>query len=85
MLQDYYGKDDARSYDIDTLSLMSGYAKQESIEFFKWYLLKVTSLCHYLTEIKPLVTSEELEAKIEEFEGKPINDLYELYIQSKKQ
>ena len=33
MLIDFWGKEDSRSYDTDTLELMSKYAKQEAIAY----------------------------------------------------
>lgn len=36
-LIDFYGKDDARAYDHDTLYLMGEHAKEVSIEFLKYW------------------------------------------------
>jgi hypothetical protein len=77
-----YGGEDHYS-ENQTSYAMDKWAEQQSIEFFKWYALKSVSLITYLLEIKPLVRSEELESKIEEFEGKPIADLYALFLKSK--
>ncbi len=63
---------------------MDEWAKIEAIEFFKWYGIKFSGLIEYITKIKPLVKSEEIEEKILEFEGQSIERLYELYQQSKK-
>ena len=63
---------------------MDEYAEQECIGFFIWYGVKITALIEYMTDIRPRVRSEEIEAKIEEFEGKPIKTLYQLYLKSKQ-
>ena len=64
---------------------MDEYAKQEAIDFFKWYGVKMATFIEYITKIKPIVESNEIEEKIIEFEGKSIQELYELYLKSKNQ
>ena len=64
---------------------MDQYAEQEAIGFFIWYGIKFHSLMEYITKIKPMVESYELEQKVLEFEGKSIKELYQLYLQSKKE
>jgi len=59
------------------------YAKQEAIEFLKWYALKLIAFAEYVKNVKPIVTSDEIEEKLSEFEGKEIKDVHELYLQSK--
>jgi len=60
-------------------------SEQESIGFFIWYGVKIAGLVEYITKIKPITTSQEMEEKIIEFEGKPIKGLYQLYLKSKEQ
>lgn len=62
---------------------MDLYAKREAIGFLKWYGVKVAGLVEYIKDIRPSVTSGEIEEKIKEFEGKTIDELYSLYQQSK--
>ncbi len=70
--------------DCNCYLAMEVYAKQESIEFFKWYVLKMIAFIVYLKDIKPIVTSQEVEEKLLEFEGQSIERLYELYLNSKQ-
>jgi hypothetical protein len=62
---------------------MEIYAKQESIEFFKWYAMKMHGFIIYIKDIRPQVTSQEIEEKLSEFEGKPFDKLYELFQKEK--
>lgn len=55
------------------------YAKERSIEFFKWYIMKGNNFLYYHREIKPLTTSKEIEEKIAEFEGRTIENLYTIF------
>lgn len=62
---------------------MDIHAKNTAIEFFKWYVLKMTGFLEYLSKVKPIVTSIEIEENLKAFEGKSFNELYELFLQSK--
>jgi len=64
---------------------MDIYAKEVAIEFFKFYIWKATGFLEYLRNVKPMVTSNEIEENLKAFEGKSLNELYELFLQSKKQ
>lgn len=57
--------------------------KQDAIEFFKWNALKIDSYIKYIEQIKPLVTSNEIEEILNTFEGSTLEERYELYVQSK--
>jgi hypothetical protein len=57
--------------------------KQDAIEFFKWNALKVDGYVKYIEQIKPLVTSNEIEEALNIFEGSTLEERYELYLQSK--
>jgi hypothetical protein len=70
---------------ISILKVMDMWAKQESIEFFKWNALKVDGYIKYIDQIKPLVTSNEIEMALSIFEGSTLEERYELYQQSKQQ
>jgi len=61
------------------------YAKQDAIGFFIWYGVKIINLVDYVQKLKIGlgITSNELEEKILEFEGKPIDELYTLYQKEK--
>lgn len=67
----------------DLEPLLPPNAKQEAIEFFKWYGIKWAGFIHYLTQIKQQVTSNEIEEKLHEFEGQTIENLYAQYQKSK--
>lgn len=60
---------------------MDQYARQQAIEFFKWYGVKMAVFVEYIKDIRPLVTSKEIEEKIKEFDGKSFEELYNLFIQ----
>jgi hypothetical protein len=77
---------DPHELDITGLSnAMDIYAKEVAIEFFKFYIWKATGFLEYLRNVKPMVTSNEIEENLKAFEGKSLNELYELFLQSKKQ
>lgn len=77
--------DDELDGDVSIVySAMDEYTKQESIGFFKWYAIKMVTLLAYIKDIRPLVTSNAIEEKIEEFEGKSFDVLYSLYLKSKE-
>lgn len=57
--------------------------KQDAIEFFRWNALKVDGYVKYIEQIKPLVTSNEIEEALNTFEGSTLEERYELYLQSK--
>jgi len=63
---------------------MDEYAEQEAVGFFLWYAMKMMAFIEYIQDIRPRVESHEIEEKIQEFEGKPIKELYQLYIQDKQ-
>lgn len=69
-------------YEKETIEMLEEYARIKSIEFFKWYAIKITGLIEYIQDIRPRVRSEEVEAKIVEFEGQPLEKLYELFQKS---
>lgn len=74
-----------KNYDIETdeiLECMDIWAKEQSISFFKWYGSKMTVFIEYIKDIRPSVTSNEIEEKIKEFEGKSLEDLYKLFTES---
>jgi len=54
-------------------------AKQQSISFFKWYAIKMTGFVDYITKVKPIVKSEEIEQRLIEFEGATFEKLYQLF------
>lgn len=56
--------------------------KPQSIEFFKWNALKIDGYIKYVEQIKPLVTSHEIEEALNIFEGSTIEERYDLFIQS---
>ncbi len=56
------------------------YARQVSIAFFKWYGVKMATFIEYITKVKPLVESQEIEEKIKEFEGKTFDELYDIFL-----
>lgn len=58
---------------------MDQYARQQAIEFFKWYGVKMAVFVEYIKDVRPLVTSNEIEEKIKEFEGKSFEELYNLF------
>ncbi len=59
--------------------------KNDAIEFFKWNALKVDGYVKYIEQIKPLVTSNEIDEALNTFEGSTLEERYELYLQSKGQ
>lgn len=60
----------------DVFKMMDEYAKQQSIAFLKWYNLKIVGFIEYLTKVKPIVKSEEIEERLLEFEGQTFDNLY---------
>lgn len=79
----WMGKYDVYAATDNTLKAMDEYARIDAIAFLKWYAEKMLGFIEYLRDIKPIVTSNEIEEKLLEFEGKDFNTLYELYSQSK--
>lgn len=71
----------------DVFKAMQEYADQQSriaaIDFFKWYGVKMVGFIEYIKDIRPTVTSDEIEEKIKEFEGKSFDDLFTLYLEEK--
>ena len=61
------------------------FAKQEAIGFFKWYGVKMVGFIEYIKDIRPTVTSDEIEEKMKEFEGQSFENLHALYLNSKEQ
>lgn len=74
--------DEAKEMFTVSLDAMKTYAKQQSIEFFKWNALKIDGYIKYVEQIKPLVTSLEIEEALNIFEGSTIEERYDLFIQS---
>lgn len=69
-------------HDIRTFHVMGAmdiHAEQVAIEFFKWYALKMVGFIEYLNKVKPMVTSNEIEEKLIEFEGKSFIELFQLF------
>ena len=72
-------------YDLNNFQLgvvheaMDEFAEQEAVGFFIGYALKMVNFLHYIKDIRPIVTSKEIEEKIIEHEGKSIKELYQLY------
>lgn len=62
---------------------MDLYAKEISIGFMKWYGVKMIGFIIYLKEVKPNVTSSEIEEKMKEFEGKTYEELFNIYLKEK--
>ena len=62
---------------------MDEWAKLNAIEFFKWYGVKMASFMAYITKVRPIMKSEEIEERIQEFEGQTFEKLYELFLKSK--
>lgn len=69
----------------DVYAAMSEYAKEVAKDFFIWYGVKTVGLLEYIKDIRPIVTSNEMEEKIKEFEGKTFDELFNLYLQSLNQ
>ena len=67
----------------DIMSAMDEYSKQEAVNFFIWYGVKMMGLLHYVLDIRATITSQELEEKIIEHEGKSVAELYDLFLESK--
>ncbi len=44
--------------------MMDIFSRQEAIEFFIWYGVKMMGLLHYVLDIRATITSQELEEKI---------------------
>jgi len=65
--------------------ILDEYAKQEAIGFFAWYGVKIMGFLQYIKDIRPIVTSNEIEEKIAEHELKSISELYDLYLRHKQQ
>lgn len=65
-----------------TIQAMDMWAEQVAIRFFSWYILKMTGFLEYLRDIKPIVTSNEIEENLINFEGKSFKELYQLYLKS---
>ena len=61
---------------------MDEYAQHKAIAFLSWYAIKMIGFIEYLKDVKPQVTSNEIEEKLAEFEGKPISELYEIFSQT---
>lgn len=65
--------------------LVDAVAKEISIGFMKWYGVKIMGFIIYLKEVKPNVTSNEIEEKMKEFEGKTYEELFNIYLKEKEQ
>lgn len=65
----------------DALTAMDIFAKVQSIAFFKWYGAKMAGFMEYIKDIRPIVTINEIEEKLIEFEGKSFEELYTLFTQ----
>jgi hypothetical protein len=70
------------------LKAMDEYAeiksRERAIAFFKWYGVKMMGFIEYIKDIRPVVTSNEIEEKIAEFEGQTIDNLYNLFCKSEQ-
>lgn len=65
--------------------LVDTVAKEISIGFMKWYGVKMIGFIIYLKEVKPNVTSNEIEEKMKEFEGKTYEEQFNIYLKEKEQ
>lgn len=65
--------------------LMRDYSREVAKDFFIWYGVKIVGFIEYIKDIRPIVTSNEMEEKIKEFEGKTFDELFNLYLQSLNQ
>ncbi len=75
-----FGDDVETTIDV-VYEIMDEYAREEAIAFFKWYGVKMMGFIEYIKDIRPVVTSNEIEEKIAEFEGQTFDNLYNLFIQ----
>lgn len=66
----------------EVIEAMDEWAKQQSIAFFKWYADKMVAFIEYITKIRPMVVSEEIEERIREHEGATFEQLYDRFIAS---
>lgn len=78
----FYYTDTFVYHDESIIRAINEAQKESAIEFFKWYGIKITGLIEYIQDVRPRVRNEEVEAKIEEFEGQPLDKLYELFLKS---
>lgn len=80
----------SKGYDFKYLNLTSArlamdeYAKQQSIDFFKWYGVKMASFLEYLTTVKPICRSEEIEEAMSRHEGATFEQLYAQFIEQQQ-
>lgn len=56
-------------------------AKQQAIAFFTWYGIRMASFLEYITKVKPIVKSEEIEEAMRNHEGATFEQLYEQFIE----
>ncbi len=80
-------KEDKSVFDVDRINRQIEkleFAEEMAIGFFLWYAIKMMAFIEYIQDIRPRVESHEMEEKIQEFEGKPIKELYQLYLKSKQ-
>ncbi len=59
---------------------INDYAKKQAVGFLIWYANKMIGFLDYIRTVKPLVSSNEIEEKLAQFEGKPVEELYEQYV-----
>lgn len=57
------------------------YAALHAKDFLEWYSLKMVGFVEYLTKVKPIVKSEEIEERLLEFEGQTFDNLYAQFIE----
>lgn len=69
------------AYDIPK-HILDAFTKQQIIAFFTWYGVKMASFLEYLTKIKPISKSEEVEEAIRKHEGATFEELYNQFIES---
>lgn len=63
------------------LAAMDEYAKQQSVDFFKWYGTRMASLTKYICEIRPIAEDKKMEEIILKHEGATLDQLYSQFIE----
>lgn len=60
---------------------MDEYAKQQSVDFFKWYGTRMASLIKYICEVRPIAEDKKMEEIILKHEGATLDQLYSQFIE----
>lgn len=63
---------------------MAEYAKELSVEFFKWYGVRMVSFMDYFRKMKnnEIPPDDQFEKIMQEYEGKSIDELYIQYLKT---